>query len=165
MVKLYKNRVVDATNTNILRWYIRAIFERREDISLLRWKAYIKPAKLMTHIGIVIQNTHFQDVYCPIAPPTGIYMDPIVRNCEKLSVNSGQEPSLVFVPNVHANALMVRYFGRSLRVVMSLIITVTRVRHPHPPRPRTTRAAANQSMFFTIAQRILPKKIRRMRIS
>jgi hypothetical protein len=64
------------------------------------------------------------------------------------------------VPSAHANAPMARNLGRSLSVVMSLMITVVRVRHPPPPRPWTTRAATSQFIFSAHPHRTLPSKNR-----
>ena len=94
-----------------------------------------------------------------MAPPTGTCVARAVSH--KLKTLGGFITP-IFVPRAHAKAPMARNFGRSLSVVMSLIMTVASARHPPPPKPCTTRAAINQLIFCAHPQRMLPRVNKRI---
>jgi hypothetical protein len=115
-----------------------------------------------TQIGMFIQKTHRQDEYSPIAPPTGTYISDQSAPLITLHKHKNSQLTPILVPKAQAAAFIARYFGRSRRVVISLVITDARERHPPPPRPCTTRAPTSQLIFCAHPQRILPSRKRQI---
>jgi hypothetical protein len=86
----------------------------------------------MTQKRMLFQKIQRHELYCPMTLPTGTF---VFHHIRVFLLGKGGILTPMFVSSAHVNAPMARNFGRSLSVVMSLMITVAKVRHPPPPSP------------------------------